>query len=754
MTFRISLLLILITGFVLSCSTGPEFERDNMNDPESNRFIPDSPSSNNSKALIFINEQKEVIIKWPDAKYESGYIVKKKLSDFSKYIEIARLDSNTTTFTDDSKELTLSTNYQVSSFSRKGDSLNISNSPLTIPLRFDPIQKSNLSIKTNNQVQFSWEFSNRDSIGVRYFDGFLIEINKSSIHDDNWEVLDTLKRNEFENNSSISLTVPSEIFDLRLRVSQLVIPNKNEIHKIYSKTFREDYKAPSFVRGNQFNEVDFSVNWNSPFSNYDKVIIKSWYDQSADTIKKPTLNYYKFTKYGPNNSYRRFGIQLVKGDNFSKAVYMSDKIGFPVFVREPEIQRIEPVSETTIELFWERYSGNQEGIEKKFYIEKKELSESEFSVLDSVDGSQLSYTDTNLDISKSYSYRVKSVISIPSNEVDIGFRKTLSLNEISEYEFPGWKPEFSDSGILEARYDYKKKTLYIYNKNLSSYDMITFDINIPNYARASSLTEYELGKNDSLVAYVIAENYLEGRYILEIYNHKENKVINSIKGGHSTSLRSLQFTPDNSKLVYVSSQNSNVVSVIDLNNLDVKTYSIEHNFNNYYPNGMILSNDNTAILCSDNGIYSLDLVTGNETLINNISCANIFKDGDTNVIYFYSHLTKEINSFSPLTNTVSKIAQVPQELDIESLDFKYIPDLNIIVYNRARLKGDPPQFSTSAIQDINSGSFSFYTSPQIDPRRGAVPYYISYDETNEEIIFYTYNGIYNYSLITGWSKLN
>ncbi|MEQ9312086.1 MAG: fibronectin type III domain-containing protein [Cytophagales bacterium] len=738
MTFRISLLLILITGFVLSCSTGPEFERDNLNDPESNRFIPDSPSSNNSKALIFINEQKEVVLKWPDAKYESGYILKKKLSDFSKYIEIARLDSNTTTFTDDSKELTLSTNYQVSSFSIKGDSLNISNSPLTIPLRFDSIQKSNLIIKQNNQVQLSWEFSNRDSIGVRYFDGFLIEINRSSIHGDNWEVLDTLKRTEFENKSSTNLTVPSEIFDLRLRVSQLVIPNKNETHKIYSKTFREDYKAPSFVRGNQFNEVDFSVNWNSPFSNYDKVIIKSWHDQSADTIKKPTLDYYKFTKYGTNNSYRRFGIQLVKGNNFSKTVYMSDKIGFPVFVSEPEIQRIEPVSETTMELSWEPYGGNQEGIEKKFYIERKELNESEFSVLDSVDGSQLSYTDTNLDPSKTYTYKVKSVLSNYSNERNVEYKTTINTLSIEELSNPGRSHQITKSENFQAIIDvedYKIKLTDNINNITRSLD---FNTEYLPHSRRYFWNDYKLSDNDSLLAYTANAHRVESRYILGLFNHRKLTMIFDSVDNFGLYYGDFAFDNDNHQFIFSTSnertKESHVNVISSINGKPVSKIKLDE-YSYTPPNSILNIGENNLLICSYTGFSKLNTVTHEFELLNPTPCRFLKEETNGSIYYLDS---SNLYKYDKESETSEVITQIEIDLNFSHKNYRVFEDLNLLIFS-----GGP------IIKDLKTNKYSFINLKILDDSR--FPSVSLIKRNGSTFKLFTPDAIYEVEFIDGWS---
>lgn len=742
MIFRLYFLLILIVGFELSCSTGPEFERTNENDPISNNFKPDSPKSNTSN--IYVNNEKQVVLSWPDARFEEGYILKKRINNDNQFLEIARLDSNVTSYTDSSKILSTSTQYELLSYSIREDSINISSNPLKFSLTFDPISNFYLSTKPDNEGTISWNFSNRDSIGTRYFDAILIEINKSSLND-NWQIIDTLKRAQFDTKSSASFSFPDNLFDLRIRISQIPVLNELDNTSIKTSTFRENYNSPTNVSASIINEVDFTIDWDSPFQNYDRALLKE-----GSTIIDTIYNFsspYEFTYKGENNRYRYFGIQLVKDENFSKTVYIGNS-DIPVFVTKPAITRVEPISETSLKLFWEPFTGNQENIEKKFIIERKKETENSFSILDSVDKNNTSYIHDDLEKNSSYNFRIRSVISAPSKEATFGYRTTLDLNEVTEYEFPGIMPEFSESGNLEARYNSDNYTLYIFNKAFSTNQKIIFGPEIHQSARQNILVEYELGKNDSLIAYIIADNFIEGRYSLEIYNHLTNKVIFNTGGELSTYYSSLQFTNDG-QLVFISRNNTGYT----LNKLSIDNLQLDSRTINDYYGGMVLKNEN-ALICSGSGIYSIDLKTESEINLDNTSCSNIFKDMDTGVIYFYSLINHEVYSFDTATNTVNLITKVPSEVDIEPYHFKYIPNLNMIIYNRARLKNKSNQFSTSLIQNLDINSYSFYIHQQTDLNRGTIPLQITFDSTNSEIIMYMYSGIYNYDKTEGWARLN
>ncbi|MFA5669483.1 MAG: hypothetical protein WC967_09565 [Balneolaceae bacterium] len=743
MIFRVCY-IILFVALLASCSTGPDFERDNIKDPKSIKFAPNSPDTLTSN--IYVNDKKEVVLSWLDVGYEDGYILKKRIRNDDEFLEIARLDSNTTSYIDSSMMLSTTTMYKLTSYSVRNDSINLSSKPLEFSLDFDPIKELDFYASADNIGTLYWSFSNRDSIGTRYFDAFLVELNRSSINE-NWETLDTLGRDQFKSDNIVSFSLPTDLFDLRLRISQIPILNDSENSAIKIKTFQRDFKYPTSVYATFINETDFALRWKSPLTKYDMAIIKN-YDTVIDTIYTQKL-FHTITHIGNNNTYRRFKVQLVKGENYSKTVDFGE---VPVFIGRPSIEGVTSKSDFELDLFWARYSSEQ--TEKRFFIERKNEFKNSFSLIDSVDATQLKYSDQNLDKNYDYTYRVRSVLSDPSIERKIGFRKTLELNNISEFDIPGGIPRFSNSGKLEARFDQDDLVLYIFNKELSNYSSIKFETSIPNYVRSRFLVDYELGKRDSLVAYIGTENYVEGRYYLELYNHENNKVLYKLSGGLATHLYSLTFSEDNKNLLFMSSTsgtlNSQKLNILNLESLQLLSYSVGNGFNSY-----VLLNDNkTTILCSGNGIYSFDIEANIENILSNISCFNMFRDEYNKVLYFYSPTNGEVYSFNEITNTTNLIAKIPTGVQVNPYSFKHFPDLDIILYHSARLDDKNSVFVKSLIQDLAMDKYSFITHQKISQRRGALPLHITYDNFNSEIIIYTYDGIYNYSPNQGWAILD
>ncbi|XWN37772.1 MAG: fibronectin type III domain-containing protein [Balneola sp.] len=731
MIFRLSLLLILITGFVLSCSTGPEFERDNENDPESKDFIPDSPDEKDPMSNIYINQNRDVILKWSDSKFETGYIISKQYSKNSDFVEIARLDSGQTKFIDTSGKISTATNYKIASFVSKNDSITISNNPLILPLRFEPID--NYHFNTGNlNLDFSWRFSRRDSMGVRYFDGFLIEINKSSIHDSEWEALDTLEYKELSNELVTLTNIPRDIFELRIRVSQIIFDHEDQISTISTSNFRSAFQAPSNVRLTSINEIDFTIDWNSPIKNYDIAILSS--GNAIDTFYNPNPPY-QFSYLGNNNNYHRVDIKLIKDDNISKAV-SSNQV--PVFVREPTITQIEPISETSLKIFWEPYSGNQEGIEKNFYIERKELNDSEFSVLDSVDGSQFSYTDNNLDPSKTYTYRLKSVLSNHSNERSVEYKTTINTLSIDELVNPGRNFRITKSENFQAIIDIEDYKIKL-TDNINNITR-TLDFNteyLPN-SRRYFWNDYKLSDNDSLLAYTANAHRVESRYILGLFNHRKLTMIFDSVDNFGLYYGDFAFDNDNHQFIFSTSnertKESHVNVISSINGKPVSKIKLDE-YSYTPPNSILNIGENDILICSNTGLSKLNIVTGESKLLNPMSCRFLKKETNGSIYYLDS---SNLYKYDKESETSEVITQIEIDLNFSHKNYRVFEDLNLLIFS-----GGP------IIKDLKTNKYSFINLKILDDSR--FPSVSLIKRNGSTFKLFTPDAIYEVELIDGWS---
>src|SRR6056297_2541372 len=93
----ILLFFFFISTLLLSaCSTGPDFKRENNNDPKSSVFKPDIRSLE-----VKINNDKTVSLSWLDnSGFEDGFIIGKQLGDSDNMVILDTLSSNTVNYTD------------------------------------------------------------------------------------------------------------------------------------------------------------------------------------------------------------------------------------------------------------------------------------------------------------------------------------------------------------------------------------------------------------------------------------------------------------------------------------------------------------------------------------------------------------------------------------------------------------------------------------------------------------------------------
>lgn len=152
--------LVLFSSItVLSCSTGPDFKRDNENDPESSRFSPNTPVGQNYS----VDEEGNVHLTWKDSTdFESAYRIYKKLGEENPFFLLAELDKNATEYVDGSKKLAYPTAYRIVSVADSSES-----TPVEFKINFGSIASFSVSKETDN-LALSWE----DDVSQE--DGFLI----------------------------------------------------------------------------------------------------------------------------------------------------------------------------------------------------------------------------------------------------------------------------------------------------------------------------------------------------------------------------------------------------------------------------------------------------------------------------------------------------------------------------------------------------------------------------------------------------
>lgn len=310
MTFRISLLLILITGFVLSCSTGPEFERDNMNDPENGQFTPDV-----GNLALSIDSSKNVTLIWNDiSDFEDGFIIQKSYENKESFFDLDTLPANSSRYIDSTKKLAVDTFYRVRSFSESSDSLG---STEIDELVLDPLESVSAPNTPGNQVSIAWETNSRG-----YADAFMIEKRLGS---GDWAVLDTIN-NETQN---YTFKENSILYKVDLRISALLLDYQDSFNSIKTiETGNININYPTNLTISFIDEATVSFSWkdNSNFNDTFIIYQRTGDDRNmhlSEWVEIDTLFASQVIKIDSSfNEFHQFGVRGTTNDQISR---------FPIF---------------------------------------------------------------------------------------------------------------------------------------------------------------------------------------------------------------------------------------------------------------------------------------------------------------------------------------------------------------------------------------------------------------------------------------
>ncbi len=227
----------------IGCTTAPDFERNNPNDPESSNFSPTPPE--NSVVSIEISDSRYMIFSWNKKNLQDGVFISKRYSVDDAFVPLDTLFGLVDApaqYIDSSGVFTIGTALRFKFFRVLSDSSIVASTGyFELALDFEPvIFQTRFTEGRAPNISIFWEYRPRSNVRIRYFDGIDVEVNRSSnIDSENWELLHTYK-NETNTGYSINL------YDIRVRIRQflldssgvkLTLKEKNE--RFYSNSSEE-----------------------------------------------------------------------------------------------------------------------------------------------------------------------------------------------------------------------------------------------------------------------------------------------------------------------------------------------------------------------------------------------------------------------------------------------------------------------------------------------------------------------------------
>lgn len=428
------------------------FERSNHRDPNSNDYIPGSAS----QLDITSDNQGIVTITWSDtAQFEDGFIIEKSLTDTTSYQEIGRVDANVTVFRDSSKMVRKNTYYRVTSFLTGEDSIE-KFQPAVGKL---PTLGRLLSLETeyrtdSNSLVISWDENSA------FKTGFYLE--REQENDSTFTVVKKLKSEEHQFVDELSdISFNDRTYRLRM-----VLEGEDFEDTIDESitTFDARIFYPSDLNITISSEQSVEVSWadNSYFEDGFRIYRKSA-DTSDEFILVDELSA-NSTNFQDNFNLKTENFYTYKVAGYTATSESAEpvqrryfSIPTPSFIHD----EISNTNNSAITLNWEI---SDESFVTEFILEQKNATDESWDEIARVDKSTRSFTVTDVDTASAYTYRIRTVSSHYSANLELYYKNLFTMTRRSQaFDDPVRFLEFSLDGKYLAAATYDGTLLKLWN---------------------------------------------------------------------------------------------------------------------------------------------------------------------------------------------------------------------------------------------------------------------------------------------------
>lgn len=432
---------------IQACSDAPtKIERDNLNDPEVFGFVL-NPVQDISTSIL---EDKVIEVEWKDSsKVPTSYLLKKKIHASDNYITIDTLDKDARNFIDESKEITKDTKYEIISLRKQENGEEVFSQGINSGIEFGGFVSTSQNYNADTTaIIFNWEFETDwpfTVIVITYDNDLEREV-----------VLDTLSNTNTYTTPAFEKDFQYKYFDLKFFVS-----NRNiDLEKPY-KTYTGDYHIldflPEITNIEVISEGKVVINWedNTGFEDGFRLLRSKGVNRNSAREREviaelgPNVTSYTDT-LNPITGYARdeFGRESNIKTYYGILVYKNDtqtgSFGAELVfdITQPELS-IQNSTTSSVTLTWDTDSRD---LVKNYILERK-INGGSFSTYKTVNSNINQFTDTQIDTSNTYTYRIKSLTSKYSESVKIGFVGTPK--QLAIFNLPrAQNLKFSKSGSL------------------------------------------------------------------------------------------------------------------------------------------------------------------------------------------------------------------------------------------------------------------------------------------------------------------
>lgn len=423
---QLILLFIVLLIVALSCSTGPDFERDNEKDPKSREFIPDISSFE-----VELNNDKTVSLRWTDnSGFENGFVIAKTMGEQGEVEILDTLSANSISYTDDSKLLDVPTTYHVGAYK---EGTNSADSIKFISRELDFGEFTNVSAEASigNHIAVNWQSD------IPFADKIVI---KRRTHlSEEIIAIDTIAGNK----TSFTFTEAEETYSINVYVHALLKNTAGYYVEIGNANISNiSINLPSELKIDVIDEETINVTWqdNSSFNEQFIVYQREAEGQNRvgndpfeaiDTLSKPGRTSIAYSK----ESYYEFTISPYRNDVEENKIKSFIVILHTI---SPKFNKIESISENEIILHWNDrnvdYRREFRYPTKRFVIERS-INAGDFDHYASLDNTESSIHVEDLDPNLIYTFRIRS-LSSGYGQTQISFSK--SIVEENEFNINSW----------------------------------------------------------------------------------------------------------------------------------------------------------------------------------------------------------------------------------------------------------------------------------------------------------------------------
>ncbi|RNC79672.1 MAG: hypothetical protein ED557_14215 [Balneola sp.] len=394
------ILLILVLG----CSTAPDFERDNPNDPRSEDFVPNRP--NNGQYTIDNNGN--ITLTWRDnTQFETAVNIYKQVAEYPRE-KIAVLPKDLAQYTDTTREFGFPTTYFISSEKDTSES-----NLLAIDIDFGSFNSfSHETRLSSNELRFFWY----DEISFK--DGYLLV--KKTDNDLTYETVKIISGDLFET----TIPIPESGFSHEFKIRPFKV-FRGDTTTITPTNTSEFELGPLNLRTQLIAEDSLLISWQENSEFEDSFLLSITTPNGLNEIElERNSTSYTFNELLSRDFNYRFSLVAKNGEVLSRRITSNRSFE----LSPPAIQLVTQNSSTEIVIHITEPSEIRRTIDVY-----RSLDNISFTKVGTILKNEDSFTDNNLNQFESYYYYLSS--SLSTNSFTKKIISGLGLKEVNNIEF-------------------------------------------------------------------------------------------------------------------------------------------------------------------------------------------------------------------------------------------------------------------------------------------------------------------------------